>query len=519
MPGRAVCLRRMLRDEAGGATVLGVFALVLTVILMGFAIDAGNLYRQQTMMRLAADAAAHAGVVVLARGGTAEEAEAAAADMLEMNLPARRFGRLVANPATDLRALAFDPASGELARLDRDAPANAILVRLQRSAAVKNPVPTYVLRLVGLDSWTTGAVSVAVLVTTRRCPNSGGFFAHGEVELSEGVDLGKGLCLHSQDRLALPWGLSSGEDPLRASLPSLANCEGPCEGNGVIAMNLMMPNTAAHVRRLAKGFARPGLALPEKAAFFATRSLGEDLEPLSEVGIDPQKLRRGDVVEISPFFFSALRAVPPGLVYLVTCDRPTDSIPPDSIERIALGSEEGAPAIHDIALITTCPLTLGAFTRIEGSLVIALHGDAGVAIDVAPGARIGGPRETCSTGNRSQLMTPGNLDFPTGLAGSGLGVVAGGDITLARDGTEAGALPLYGFAAHAGGSLQAGPGQHFEPCPETAADPVLPRLQVITHAMPPLDGWVTPLAPEGPVPQLPGTSVKELKMAGSKVDS
>ena len=120
MRGRAVCRRRMLRDEAGGATVLGVFALMLTVILVGFAIDAGNLYRHQTMLRLAADAAAHAGVVVLARGGTAQEAEAAAAAMLEVNLPVRRFGRLVANPATDLRALAFDPVSGELAALDRD---------------------------------------------------------------------------------------------------------------------------------------------------------------------------------------------------------------------------------------------------------------------------------------------------------------------------------------------------------------------------------------------------------------
>ena len=518
MPGRAVCLHRMLRHEDGGATVLGVFALMLTVILVGFAIDASNLYRHQTMMRLAADAAAHAGVVVLARGGTAEEAEAAAADMLEVNLPVRRFGRLVANPATDLRALAFDPVSGELAALDRDIPANAILVRLQRSAAVKNPVPTYVLRLVGLDNWTTGAVGVAVLVTTRRCPNSDGFFARGEVALSEGVDLGQGFCLHSQDRLALPSGLS-GEGPLRASLPTLANCEGPCAETGVIAMNLMMPATAGHVRRLADGFARPGLGLPEKAAFFATRSLGKDLEPLSEVGIDPHKLRRGDVVEISPFLFSALRAVPPGLVYLVTCDRPAASIPPDSIERISLGREDGAPVVRDIALITTCPLTLGAFTRIEGSLVIALHEDAGVVIDVAPGARIGGAREVCSTGNRSQLMTPGNLDLPAGLAGSGLGVVAGGDITLFRDATEAGDLPLHGLAAHAGGGLRAEAGLHFEPCPETAADPVLPRLQVITHAMPPLDGWVAPLVPEGPAPDMPGTTAEKLKMAGSKAGS
>jgi Flp pilus assembly protein TadG len=519
MRGRAACLRRMLRDEGGGATVLGVFALVLTVIFVGFAIDAGNLYRHQAMMRLAADAAAHAGVVVLARGGTAEEAGAAAADMLEVNLPARRFGHLVANPATDLRALAFDAAAGELAARDRDGPANAMLVRLQRSAAVGNPVPTYVLRLIGLDSWTAGAAGVAVLVTTRRCANSDGFFARGEVALSQGVELGPGFCLHSQDRLALPWGLSAGH-ALRASLPALADCEGPCAVTGTIAMNLVMPDTAGHVRRLAEGFARPGLGLPEKAAFFATRNLGEDLEPLSEVGIDPQKLRRGDVVEISPFLFSALRTVPPGLVYLVNCDRPASAIPADSIERISLGLWEGTPAVRDIALVTTCPLTLGPFARIEGSLVIALHDGAGLAMEVAPGARIGGPRETCGTGNRSQLMAPGNLALPAGLAGSDLGLVAGGNVTVLQDGTRAGGLPLHGLAIHAGGRVQADPRQHFMPCPEAAADPVLPRLQVITHAMPPLDGWVAPLAlPQGPAPDMPGKAADGLKMAGSKAGS
>jgi Flp pilus assembly protein TadG len=519
MRGRAPCLHPMLRDEAGGATVLGVFALMLAVIFVGFAIDASNLYRHQAMMRLAADAAAHAGVVVLARGGTAEEAEAAAADMLEANLPARRFGRLVADPATDLRALAFDAASGQLAARDRDRPANAMLVRLQRSAAVDNPVPTYVLRLVGLDSWTAGAVGVAALVTTRRCANGEGFFARGEIALSRGVELGPGFCLHSQDRLALPWGPAAGA-ALRASQPALANCEGPCAEVGTIAMNLVMPDAADHVRRLAEGFARPGTSLPEKAAFFATRSLGEDLEPLSEVGLDPQKLRRGDVVEISPFLFSALRTVPPGLVYLVTCNRPASAIPLDSIERISLGLWEGSPAVRDIALVTSCPLTLGPFARIEGSLVIALHDGAGLAMEVAPGARIGGPREACGTGNRSQLMTPGNLDLPAGLAGSGLGLVAGGNVTVLRDGTRAGGLPLYGPAIHASGTLRADPGQHFMPCLDAATDPVLPRLQVITHAMPPLDGWVAPLVlPQGPAPDMPGKAADGLKMAGSKAGS
>jgi len=496
MQKRRSCLNSFLQNDEGGATVLSVFVLMLTAILVGFAIDVGNLYRQQTMLGLAADAAAHAGVVVMAQGGTAGEAEAAAADMLETNLPARRFGRLVADPWPDLRAMAFDYATGRLAVPDRDTPANAMLVRLQRSAAVENPVPTYVLHLVGVDSWTTGAVSVATLVTTRRCPNSAGLFAHGEIVLSKGVDLGKEFCLHSQDRLVLPSDLSS-ESPMHASLPVLTHCEGACDKVDVIAMNLIMPDTAGYVWHLAEGFARRGFGMPEKAAFFATRGLSKDLEPLSEVGIDPQKLRRGDVVEISPFAFSLLREVPAGLVYVVTCERPAKDILMDSIKRISLGREDGASVIRNIALITTCPLTLGAFTRIEGSLVIALHQDAGVAVEVKPGARIGGSRDTCGTENRSQFMTLGNLDFPTGLAGSGLGLVAGGDVTLVQNETKEIILPLYGLAVHAGGRLKVGPGQHFKPCPDTAADPVLPLLQLITYAMPPLDGWVTPLAPEG----------------------
>lgn len=502
----AVHIRRFLRGDAGGATTLGVFALALTTIVVGFAMDASNLYRQQSLMRHTADAAAHAGVVALARGGTAAEAEAAAAAMIEKNLPAAGFGRLVADPATDLRALVFDPATGRLAVPDDEAPANAMLVQLQRGAAAGNPVPTYVLRLIGFDGWTTGASSVAAIVPSQRCPNAAGLVARGKLALAGGVRAGEGVCLHSQDSIALPAGSAMDMDA-RLSLPMPDRCSEACAA-AVVGMNLVMPQAADHLLRLAEGFARPDLELPEEAIFFAARRFDADLEPLAEVRVDTRHLGRGDTIPLTSFLFGVLRSYPAGLVYTVTCGPPEAGNKP---EPLVLGQDPQAPPLRDLVLITDCPLRLGPYARLEGTLVFLLGDTETADLAAERGARIGAAPGACTAGARSLVMTPGNLVLPAGLVGAGLGVVTGGGIVLVAD---EGAPEHRGFAAHAGAGLRVEGAQRFAHCPQDS-DPLLPPLRVITHVMPPLDGWVTPLPRALPDRELPGSAVKALPMAGS----
>ena len=507
------------RNQDGGVTSLGIFSLMLVALLLGLAIDTANLYRQQTLMRLAADSAAHAGAVALARGASPAAAQQAAAGMVALNLPEERFGRLVADPATDLRLLMLDPTTGHLFLPGEDAPANAVLVRLQRSAAVNNPIPTYILRFIGFDSWTAGAVSVAAVQPTRRCSNAAGLFAKGRIEVSADSTFEGAFCLHSQQAIALPAATGIGEG-VRLSLPTLEGCEDDCQGAAragaaLTEVNLQMPAAVDHVLRLAEGFVLPNMALPEKAAYFASRPLAKDLEPLAEVGLDTGGLKTGSVVSLSAFRFSQLREVPAGLVYRVTCSMPADQVSTSSLDRIRLMGIEDRAKLRNMVLVTSCPLEMDDLTRVEGALVILLHGPETV-LAASPGARMGDPDRACDARKRTVLMTTGSLVLPAWLSTSNLAVVAGGDVELGSA-PDAGRAMHQGLSLHVGGQLSMAGPHGFAACPE-ASDPVLPALRVIAHASPPLAGWVTPLLPARPTPspEMPGKRRDALPMAGTR---
>lgn len=510
MAGWASGARRALRDESGGVTVLALFSLLLTVLCLGFAIDATNLYRHQAMLRMTADAAAHAGASALARGATPEAAEDAAMEMVALNMPQVAEGSLLADRATDLRALVVNPVDGTLSKPDPDTPANAMLVSLQQSETARNPIPTLVLGLFGFDSWSAGTSSVAMISTTRRCANAAGLFAQGPIIIEKtgtGAQPSDGICVHSQQALSLPDGSDEYGNDSRLSLPARSACSGGgCDSAAEV--NLIMPDIAAYVARLAEGFADAGFSLRQKRAFFAGRPISDDLEPLSEVGADVRGLQTGDVVALSAFRFRLLRNVPPGLVYLVICGQPGAEVETGGKEEILIGEWPESPVLKNIALVTTCPIRLAEHARIEGSLIISKAADTGLNTADA-GARIGDPDGACDASRRSVLMTTGDLALPSSLTTSNIAVVAGGNVILGLPG-ETSAPRARGISVHAGGEIRGTGAQSFAPC-RGAEDPVLPELRVISHTMPPVEGWVTPVKPADDR-DLPGTRPEPLAL-------
>jgi Flp pilus assembly protein TadG len=508
MAGWVTVIRRALQDEAGGVTVLALFSLFLTVLCLGFAIDATNLYRHQALLRMTADAAAHAGASALARGATPEDAEAAALEMVALNM-AVDPDSLLAHRSTDLRAVVVDPSNGTLSKPDLDTPANAMLVSLQQSETARNPIPTLVLGLFGFDSWSAASSSVATVSTTRRCNNAAGLFAQGRISIGsngDGVPPADGICVHSQQALFLPRGSDEyGGVPL-LSLPMRSACSGKdCET--ALEMNLIMPDVAALVARLAQGFADPSRSLHEKDAFFASRPISQDLEPLSEVGADVRGLRTGDVVALSAFRFRMLRHVPPGLVYLVLCGQPGTEVETGGVDEIIIGEWPDSPILRNIALVTTCPIRLEEHARVEGSLIVSTADETGLS-SAAAGARIGDPVGGCDASRRSILMTKGDLTLPSNLTTSNIAVVAGGDVMLGLSGETSPSLSR-GIAVHAGGEIRSAGVQTLMPC-AGAADLLLPSLRVISHTMPPLEGWITPVIPVEE-PDMPGTRPEQLQ--------
>lgn len=438
MRGLRQRLAAFAREEGGTGTAMALSTLVLMLMVMALAVDVANLYRYRAILQLTADSAAHAGMVALARTGEPRAAEAAARAMVERNLPEAQNGRLVA--AGDIRVVFHDTETNRALSLQGGLPgervANAVVVRLQRSGATGNTLPTLMLRTLGQADWTLAATSVAMIEPTGRCDGRQAMVAQGGITLGQGVALDQGLCLHSQRDITLGADVETGPDAA-LSLPDAADCTGPCPGTEMRAdrralaeANLVLSDVPAHVLGLAQslldpsGRTRPAAGLV--AAFFATRPLVATLEPLREVGIDIDGLETGSLVRLSALQFSNLRDRPAGLIYGVIC---TGTETSETEREIAFLGQPGMVSLQGAILVTNCPIRMDALTVIEGAAVISLSQGA-LQIAAEPGARIGAPGGQCDSARHATLMTPGDMALDGHLGLGDATLVAGGDITF-----------------------------------------------------------------------------------------
>ena len=514
---------RFRAQEDGGITAFGIIAIGLMLLIVGIAIDVTNAYRHKALLQITADSAAQGSIVALARGEDTDAVRLAAEAMIEMNMPEANYGKLITDPATELQVLHYDPATGAIGRVDADSPANAVVVRLQRSEAAGNPVPTFLMGIAGHDAWSLAATSVAVLIPTHRCNNAEGIIARGHVTLGASPEIGAGFCLHSQTAITLSAGTRT-TGPLRISLPNPSHCEGACDpatalgqphpNTQPVALNLVMPPTQDHVAKLALGFLDPGVTLPEETGFFATRPLDGDPEALREVGLSAKNIRAGDVLQMTALQFSQLRERPAGLVYDVRCDTVENDPRPVWERTVTLIGDGYGPTLRDLVLITDCAIEMDDTVRVEGALIL-LTGPGEARIEALPGATLGDPKAKCDPARRVRLMALGDLALPAGLALSNVSAVAGGNIRLESD-PDRWLVPHNGLVLHAGGRVTAEGTHSFALCPaESASDPLLPAMQVIAYAMPSLGDVLAPPIKARPKVDMPGQGVKRMPLQGS----
>ena len=531
MTGRMHRLSRFHRDETGAGTVFSLGLLFLAALLGGLAVDVGNAWRYNELLKTTADVAAHAGAVVLSQGGTPEDAREAALAALDYNMPEARYGRILARPAEDVRPVHYDAATNQImpGRSD-DASSeaggvNAIAVRVQRSAASGNPIPTMLLRLAGGNAWDVMNESVVAVVATQRCQSANGLYARGMLLPGPGSRVGKDYCLHAQERV-IPGEGSLFETGSGLSMPDLARCGSNCtdavaQGSEAARFeaNLIRPDLPGLIRGFRAQLTAPLRQMslnqtPARDAYFAKRELPGDLSALDEVGVPIDKLKTGIVVEMSPAAFTRLRAVPQGLVYRVMCapppgkDLPGASIPVptapetegDGMARILTlsGSDlNGNPldrVYRNMVLISDCQIRIDPTARIEGAVILSVRGKgegAGFDIVAETGATIGDPDRKCDPGHRSTLMALGSVRLSAGVVSTNVGVLAGGDIRVAPpEGPSAMLYGVTGLGLHAGGTISVDVMHDYSACGaggsggEAAADPFAPDLMVLRQVEP-----------------------------------
>lgn len=526
MTGRPIAWRtcrahlRFGQDDAGAGSAFGLFGILICLMFAGVSIDFTNAWRHREILRLSADVAAHAGASALAESGGRMTALAVAAGATELNTPTRGYGRTILDPFEDIQALEYDARTNMIG--PGEAP-NAVSVHLQRSSRVQNPVPTFLLRLVGQGAWDISITSVAAVVPTERCTSSEGVFSHDQLVLGGQVSVGPDVCLHAQRSMKIP-GQSSFGKKAWVSMPDMAACKGGCNdmsspgfASASAEANLVMTPPGDLIERLSKGFSDPKTKLPEETAFFARNPISDDLSALDELGVDTESLKTGDVVSLHTEQLDRARGLPAGLVYTVDCTgkgEATDILDlggkPDPSLAAQLGNslqdtsfdgdesvEEPLPdeflapddreiteaqVLRGMVLITQCRLHFTELADIRNALIISDRKVSGVALGADVGARAGDPAARCADGTQSVIMARGDMEVPAGFTASNASFVIDGNIEVAGD-------PAGGIAQHKGLALHASEkvelkGKHaFDSC-GTGTDDLLPTLNVIKLVIP-----------------------------------
>lgn len=512
---------RLWQDEAGAGSAFGLFGILICLMFAGVSIDFTNAWRHREVLRLSADVAAHAGASALAEAGGRMAALAVATGATELNTPTRSYGRTILDPFEDIQALHYDPGTNMVGPGDES---NAVSVHLQRSARVQNPVPTFLLQLIGQTAWDISITSVAAVVPTERCVSGDGLYSHDQVVLGGQVSVGEAVCLHAQQSVDVP-GQSSFDKGAGLSMPDMADCQGGCSdmsSGGFAAasaeVNLVMTRPADLIERLAQGFSDPKVDLPEEETFFDRHPLAEDLSALDELGVATQELKTGDVVTLKTEQLDRARGLPAGLVYLVDCTgkgestdvlslggKPMDpemaadlgeSLQDTSFDEDGMGDEPPseeliapndveitqAQVLKGIVLITECRLHFTALADIQGALILSTRAVSGVALSAEPGARAGDPKGRCDGGMHSVVMARGAMQVPAGFTASNAAFVIDGTIAVA--GEPAGGVSRHsGLALHASGRVEMAGKHDFTAC-GTAATDLLPVLNVIKFVIP-----------------------------------
>ena len=465
------------RNQSGAGTVMSLFGLMICLLLGGVAIDSTNAWRNKELLSLTADVAAHAGAVAIAQGADPEDIMDAVMTATEFNMPKDRFGRIIKEAQYDITLQNYDPGTNTFQSTGEP---NAVEVTLRRNKLVNNPVPTFLLGLIGQYSWDITARSVATVGNTERCDASEGLFSSNKIVLDGENQIGNNFCIHSQQSVVLN-SRNIFEKGSLVSMPDLTNCFDMCnsESNpGIRAqeVNLIMPDLGTFIQETENAF--NGHPLTDKAiSFFDTKPLSDSLSSLEEVGVTNQDLanpEKGMAVSLAKEQFLYLREYPQGLVYLVEC---TDQEP-----LLEIGTEPYAPEMKNIALITNCAIRFGENASIRGSLIVTTSEQPEATITVDQGASAGDPLNNCDPKQHSVIMSFGKVDIPASFARSNVTFVIAGDVQMS--GTPGVELSMHrGTAIHASGSIELSSQHNFQPC-TNSADILLPTLRILRHVSP-----------------------------------
>ena len=387
-------LRRFLAAETGAITPMALFFTVLFIAAGGLAVDIAQHVAARTHLQIATDSAAHAALVSRRRHSEAG-ARRIALDLLEDNMPARRFG--VAVEPHDIvfgrwTSNGFEPDPGSRA---------AVRVVARRTEARQNPMRTFMLRVIGIDS--LDIVTASAFTTHQPICIDEGFVAEGRVDVQSNNNYLRGFCIHSNDYVRINQN-NYFEEGTIVSMPDLDL--------------LQIPNS---------GFERnEGLEMALREGWVDIRILRELDDVIHGVLNNHGEYARSYISNPSPIVrnFSQnnnqVRAndLVSGRIHDISCVGQN--------QRISIPNGE---VLSDVVIVTNCQVDLGGSVQLD-NVVIASTNTTDTAISGASGVNIGRD-DNCAPGGGAQIVTLGSMRFPANLGIFGSQLIAQGDVEFA----------------------------------------------------------------------------------------
>jgi hypothetical protein len=413
------------RDE-GAITALSLFLLIASAMIGGIALDVANVMNQRTKLQVTADSAAHAALVErvgLRWGEFKTEAEAVdfAIELARTNMPPDRYGNVL---IADEIEFGFWINSSQVPLEDRFTqdvtPNRAVRVHSGRNENLGNAIPTFLLRMVGLDMW--NVTTPSVFMTYQPICLREGFVAEGRVDMQSNNEYLRGFCVHSNSYVSINQN-NYFEEGTIVSMPDLDLLELPNSGyeknegleaalrEGSMDLRILreLDTIIAGLRSADRDF------IPD----YITSTAPNDMT-LTQ---NNNKLTQDDLVA--------------GAVNDINCTR--------SGGKISIPNSE---VIRDVVIVTNCSIEMGSNARIENS-VVATTSTSATSITGASGSTFG-EEDDCAPGGGTQVITLGGLRFPSDLGIFGSQLLAAGDVEFA-----ARADGIQGASIVAGGEIDA----------------------------------------------------------------
>jgi Flp pilus assembly protein TadG len=404
----ALRIIRFLRDEAGTATIMALFFVLISAVIGGLAIDFNKAMARRTHLQVTADAVAHAALYTRERNAPAVAIDKAL-EIAAVNLPPTRNG-----DALLPQDIEFGVWDDETRSFTPDPGARgAVRVSAHRIAERDNPVRNLLLRMVGFPTFDLSRA--AVYVTYQPTCFREGFVANGVVDVQSNNAFQNGFCIHANDHVKVSSNNFFGDDTI-VSMPNTDHLQLPRSGFDTnTGLEEALRDNGYHIRILNQ--------LEGLVASLSTNSTDTRPDYITSGGTIQLDGKSVDGSEFQP-----------GRAYVVTCTG-------GSAMQI-----KGAGTIRDVTVVTNCPIRFGQGTVLEN--VVMATTNTGSKSIASPSSLQIGRNDNCAPGGGAQILTLGGVDVAADLRMYGGQIIARGDVNFAAN-----ANGIAGASIIAGGDI------------------------------------------------------------------